>query len=253
MKKFLPVLFALLVTGACTQYPKLPADQFQRKLADAPDSQLLDVRTPAEYAEGHIPGATNLNWRAADFMVKAEAQLDKELPVLVYCKSGKRSESAGKALKKAGFEVYYLKNGFQAWTNAGKPVDHSQDVPYTLAIGYFFRNDAVIDILPHKITSEDELLNYFGYATVMDDEQPGVTAIDFERSMVVPIVMPTTDKFTDIVIEEFLKTSDSQLQLFFHVDRGSESRSYTTTPCRLLVVDAAYRDFDILMSSPEKY
>jgi len=251
MKKAL-FLLALLALVSCVRYPKLSVEQYQNKLAETPDVQLVDVRTPAEYAEGHIPGAINIDWREDDFMQQAEAQLDKSRPLLVYCRSGKRSETAAIALEKAGFDTYDLENGFLAWANAGKPVDHSQEVRYTLASGFFFRNDAVIDILPRKITSEDEFLNYFGYATVMG---PGgaPTAIDFDKSMVIPIVLPPTDKNTDIVIEELLKTADNQIQLFFHAERGNESRSYTIIPCKLLVVDAAYRDSDVLVSSPEKY
>ena len=251
MKKALYII-ALLILASCARYPKLPVDQFQKKLAETPDVQLLDVRTPAEFAEGHIPGAINIDWRDEDFLQQAEAQLDKSRPLMVYCKSGRRSESAAIALEEAGFDTYDLKNGYLAWTNAGKPVDHSQEIRYSLANGYFFRNDAVIDILPHRITSEDELLNYFGRATVMG---PGgnPTNIDFDKSMVIPIVLPPTDKNTEIVIEDLLKTSDNQLQLLFHVDRGNEVRSYTVIPCKLLVVDAAYRDFDVKFSSPEKY
>lgn len=251
MKRVL-LLFALLALASCAKYPKLPVDQFQKVLAETPDVQLLDVRTPAEFAEGHIPGAMSIDWREEDFMQQAESQLDKSRPLLVYCRSGRRSESAAIALEEAGFDTYDLKDGFLAWTNAGKPVDHSQEIRYTLANGYFFRNDAVIDILPHRITSENELLNFFGYATVMGAGGTS-TRIDFDKSMVIPIVLPPTDKSTEIIIDDLLKTSDTQLQLIFHVDRGSESRSYTTIPCKLLVVDAAYRDFDVLMTSPEKY
>ena len=251
MKKALYII-VLLLLASCARYPKLPVDQYQKKLAETPDVQLLDVRTPAEFAEGHIPGAINIDWRDEDFLQQAEAQLDKSRPLMVYCRSGRRSESAAIALEEAGFDTYDLKDGFLAWTNAGKPVDHSQEIRYALANGYFFRNDAVIDILPHRITSEAELLNYFGRATVMG---PGgnPTAIDFEKSMVIPVVLPPTDKNTEIVIDDLLKTSDNQLRLLFHVDRGNESRSYTIIPCKLLVVDAAYRDFDVMFTSPEKY
>ena len=251
MKKVLYIL-AVLALAACSRYPKLPVDQYQKMLDETPDVQLLDVRTPAEFAEGHIPGAVNIDWRDEDFMQQAEAQLDKTRPLMVYCRSGRRSESAAIALEEAGFDTYDLKDGFLAWANAGKPVDHSQEIRYSLANGYFFRNDAVIDILPHSITSEEELLNYFGYAAVMGaGGQP--TAIDFEKSMVIPVVLPPTDKDTEIQILSLLRTGDKQLQLRFHVERGNESRSYTIIPCQLLVVDAAYRDYDILMSSPEKY
>jgi hypothetical protein len=71
MKKALYII-TLLMLAACARYPKLPVDQFQKKLAETPDVQLLDVRTPAEFAEGHIPGAINIDWRDEDFLQLGE-------------------------------------------------------------------------------------------------------------------------------------------------------------------------------------
>ena len=221
-------------------------------IASQPDAQLVDVRTPAEYAEGHIPGAANIDWRGEDFLAQAEEQLDKSLPVMVYCRSGKRSAAAAALLDASFYSTYNLRGGFLAWSNAGKKIDHSREVPYKLAQNYFFRNDAVIDILPHQITSQEQLLNFFGYATVMG-EGGKPTAIDFEKSMVIPIVFPPTDKDTKIVIESLLETGEKQLTLTIHGERGNESRTYTIIPCQLLIVDGSYRDYDILISSPEKY
>lgn len=251
MKKIL-YLLALLGLVSCNGYKSLSADEFQQMLADNPDAQLLDVRTPAEFAEGHLPGALNIDWRDKDFLQQVEVQLDPQQPVLVYCRSGKRSSDAAKALHEAHFKVFNLRRGFLAWSNAGKPIDHSGDIRYKLASGYFFRNDAVIDILPHNITTQDELLSYFGQAAVMG-EGGLPTAIDFNQSMVIPVVLPPTDKATSIVIDSLVKTGERQLQLTFHVERGNESRTYTIIPCQLLIIDAGFRDYDILISSPEKY
>lgn len=64
-------------------------------------AQLLDVRTPAEYAEGHFELATNVD--SVDIAAGKIPQLDKSLPTYVYCRSGNRSAEASKNLKAAGF------------------------------------------------------------------------------------------------------------------------------------------------------
>jgi phage shock protein E len=63
---------------------------------------VIDVRTPAEYATGHIAGAGNIDVEAADFGSKIAA-LDKKAPYLVYCHSGRRSGIASTQMAAAGF------------------------------------------------------------------------------------------------------------------------------------------------------
>jgi phage shock protein E len=63
---------------------------------------VVDVRTPAEYAAGHIAGAQNIDVEAADFGSKIST-LDKEASYLVYCRSGRRSAIAAEEMVKAGF------------------------------------------------------------------------------------------------------------------------------------------------------
>jgi rhodanese-related sulfurtransferase len=63
---------------------------------------VIDVRTPAEYAAGHIAGAQNIDVEAADFGSKIAA-LDKKAPYLVYCRSGNRSGMAATQMAAAGF------------------------------------------------------------------------------------------------------------------------------------------------------
>jgi rhodanese-related sulfurtransferase len=86
------------------------------------DNQLIDVRTPEELSIGFIPNAINIDFRGNDFEKQLMA-LDKSKPVLLYCKSGGRSGSTYTFLKEKGFQnVYDLKGGFTAWTNANKPI-----------------------------------------------------------------------------------------------------------------------------------
>ncbi len=63
---------------------------------------VLDVRTPAEYASGHLEGATNIDVQASTFAAKI-ATLDKGSPYFVYCHSGSRAAQAITAMKTAGF------------------------------------------------------------------------------------------------------------------------------------------------------
>ncbi|MSU36800.1 MAG: rhodanese-like domain-containing protein [Pedosphaera sp.] len=84
---------------------------------------VLDVRTPSEFASGHVPGAVLLDVKGADFLEKA-ARLDKSKTYLVHCAAGVRSVKACNLLAPAGFtNLVNLEGGFNAWTKAGnKPV-----------------------------------------------------------------------------------------------------------------------------------
>ncbi len=91
--------------------------EFAEKMAQK-DVRLIDVRTPKEYAEGHLAGAANIDVKAVDF---AERIKDIKGSVAVYCRSGKRSLKAAEQLAKQGCTVYNLDGGILAWQKAGKP------------------------------------------------------------------------------------------------------------------------------------
>lgn len=87
-------------------------------MAEAP---VLDVRTPGEFAGGHIAKAVNVDWNGSDFE-KGIAGLDKKKPVFVYCLSGGRSGSAARLMREAGFSsVYELDGGMIRWRSEGHP------------------------------------------------------------------------------------------------------------------------------------
>lgn len=77
--------------------------------------QLVDVRTPAEFAAGHIPEAKNIDVRGDNFDREAKATLSKERPVAIYCRSGARSKTAARRLAAMGYRVYELNTGFMNW------------------------------------------------------------------------------------------------------------------------------------------
>lgn len=96
---------------------------FQKLISEDANAQLLDVRTPGEYAGGHLNGAHNLDWRTSNFNSGLE-ELNKNKPIYLYCLSGGRSASAAKKLSSIGFkEVYNLKGGILAWKKAELPVE----------------------------------------------------------------------------------------------------------------------------------
>lgn len=82
---------------------------------------LLDVRTPEEYATAHLEGATNIDWDGGFFDFEV-GKLDKETPLLIYCRSGGRSGDAVQRLEKNGYKVYNLDGGILDWMDKGMKI-----------------------------------------------------------------------------------------------------------------------------------
>lgn len=102
---------------------QLTTDEFEKQLAKSGQAQVLDVRTPEEYNEGHLKKAANIDYKSPDFKEKI-AKLDKSKPVYVYCLSGGRSAAAATALHESGFrEVYDMQGGYLKWNTSGKAVE----------------------------------------------------------------------------------------------------------------------------------
>ena len=84
---------------------------------------VLDVRTPQEFASGHIKRAININIGDADFKSKIE-NLDRDKTYFVYCASGYRSSGTINLMKKLNFKfVYHMDEGMAGWGKAGYPVE----------------------------------------------------------------------------------------------------------------------------------
>lgn len=91
-------------------------------LAARPGTMLVDVRTPAEYAQGHLASAVNIDIEGADFGQRLSS-MDKGVTYAVYCRSGHRSATALSQMEDVGFShVSDLDGGINAWTAAGRPV-----------------------------------------------------------------------------------------------------------------------------------
>lgn len=89
--------------------------------ASEPERIVLDVREPYEYAEGHVPGSTLL---PLGQVATQAAQLPKDAPIYVICRSGNRSAQASRTLAELGFkDVRNVKGGILAWRSAGYPLE----------------------------------------------------------------------------------------------------------------------------------
>ena len=122
MQKLTILFFSILFLIACGQnksgYLSIDAIQFNQKLENTKNVQLIDVRTPEEYANSKIGDALNLNYYDSDFEAQLK-KLDTNKPLFVYCKSGGRSSGAVAQILDLGFtEVYELQGGIMAWERA---------------------------------------------------------------------------------------------------------------------------------------
>lgn len=110
-------LFSLFSGNAqtITKIKTVEVAAFAKEIKTTPKPQILDVRTPEEFAGGHIDNATNIDWQGENF-VKSIEKLDKNKPVYVYCRSGKRSLKASEKLEELGFKkIYNLDGGYLKW------------------------------------------------------------------------------------------------------------------------------------------
>lgn len=123
MKKILIVLLTVvLFLGGCAsdieedkvQYNKITAEE-AKKIMDTEEVIILDVRTPEEYKEEHIEGALLIPDYELENSAASELP-DKDKKILVYCRSGNRSESAAKVLIEMGYTKVYDFGGIMNWT-----------------------------------------------------------------------------------------------------------------------------------------
>jgi phage shock protein E len=106
------------------QLERVPVSRVEQLVADPPAGMVvLDIRTPEEYAAGHLAGAVNIDYYAADFADRL-AELDPTVPYVMYCNSGNRSANALPLMDQIGFkQVYEMEGGIVAWYQAGLPLE----------------------------------------------------------------------------------------------------------------------------------
>ncbi len=105
-------------------FETIPATKAAAIIDDAPDGLVvLDVRTAQEFAEGHLPGAVNVDFYASDFADQLD-QLDKDVPYVLYCRSGNRSGQTMPIMEQLGFrEVHEIDGGIVSWYAEGLPLE----------------------------------------------------------------------------------------------------------------------------------
>ncbi len=124
MKNALLILIAILsvMYVQAQTITSVNVNEFEKKLTNAKEKTILDVRTSGEFSEGHLANAVNIDFYKSDFK-QSVSKLDKNKPVFVYCLGGGRSSSAADILKDLGFkQVVNMEGGMKAWSGAKKPV-----------------------------------------------------------------------------------------------------------------------------------
>lgn len=118
----------LPLCGTCGQsqqplFKSVDVATFEGAVADS-TFVVLDVRTAAEYAEGHIAGTHfNIDVTGEGFTEEALRVLPKGRSVALYCRSGNRSKRAAQILAESGYTVLELGTGYRGWASAGKPTE----------------------------------------------------------------------------------------------------------------------------------
>lgn len=135
MKKIITFFLAMIGLNTVTscsgqEFNNSDVQEFD-SLVRNKNTQVLDVRTSEEYAEGHIANALNIDVNSTDFMKQALTKLDNKKHIAVYCRSGRRSANAAKQLAAKGFKVTNLAGGIIAWAQAKKPVVTEKKEPQT--------------------------------------------------------------------------------------------------------------------------
>lgn len=117
-------LLAGIASAASAQVVKpLSSHEVILWLKKNPRIVVLDVRTPEEFAGGHIKGAKNIDIRQQDFFAKVD-KLDKKADYLVYCRTNHRSTMAVEYMSQHGFvTIYQMMDGFTGWTTNNLPFE----------------------------------------------------------------------------------------------------------------------------------
>jgi|SRR5690606_17334396 len=121
------ILLVLLCSCVQTKTEITTLDITQFDADTAENGILIDVRTPEEYAEGHLPNAINIDVKDESFAEKMD-EIKKNKNVYLYCKTGKRSAKAVAIADTLGFKnIYNLDGGFMSWKEAGKVVEKASN------------------------------------------------------------------------------------------------------------------------------
>lgn len=126
MKRLIPFLITFLLLTACggnssdAAYQQISQEE-AKEMMDSQEVIILDVREQDEYDGGHIPGAVLLPVGSIDEDTAAAAIPEKDVVILVYCRSGRRSKTASSALAELGYTNVYEFGGINTWPYETEP------------------------------------------------------------------------------------------------------------------------------------
>ena len=126
MKNIIPFLLLLLLPSCAGENKTsagstvLPVEEYAQNLNTDTTAYLIDVRTPEEYAEGHIEGAVLMNVMEEQTFLAGIDTLDASHTYYIYCRSGRRSQKASGLMSERGLKVVDLQGGYNAWKEAEK-------------------------------------------------------------------------------------------------------------------------------------
>lgn len=96
------------------------------ELVERGEVLVLDIRTPEEFADGHLPGAVNIDYLAEDFAERLR-KLDRDREILMHCQSGGRSALSLSKFSELGFgKIHHFAGGYRAWEEAELPVERGE-------------------------------------------------------------------------------------------------------------------------------
>lgn len=111
-----------VVMAAATEAVIIQPRELSHLLREKPELVVVDIRTPAEFAGGHIKGAVNIDFQTEGF-AEAIAALDAGVPTVFHCRSGGRSGQAQSLFESLPFtELYHFAAGSNGWSAAGYPI-----------------------------------------------------------------------------------------------------------------------------------
>lgn len=164
----------------------LSARSFGAQLEKDTNKVLIDVRTPEEFKQGHLPHAENINWNDKDFVINV-TDFYKNKNIYLYCLSGGRSTKAANLLSAKGYHVFELEGGLLKWREAQLPETKPEN--------------AVIDILTngqfkHLINSgENVFIDFYAqWCTPCREMEPQLKEIETELNDKLKLLRIDADK-----------------------------------------------------------
>jgi len=126
--------------------------ELQERIARGEPIELIDVRTPAEFREGHVAGARCVPLHA---LKPNRFETESEVPLFLICKSGSRSQQASSKLTPCSREICIVEGGVDAWFEAGLPLVHEEDGRHVISL------ERQVRIAAGALTLAGALLGFF--------------------------------------------------------------------------------------------